>query len=143
MQEKETLQQQLLTSELQSLKEEIKRGQDKVVQLWHTNCQQLLTHDSEMLEKDREIEVLCDRLHKAVMELATLKLERLSAGTHPNVSHSTTTNLLGPAAEGAGLNPSGLGEHENNPMITSLAEWSAGQVTTRQLSAIATTLSRF
>ena len=32
-----------------------KRGQDKVVQLWHTNCQQLLTHDSEMLEKDREI----------------------------------------------------------------------------------------
>ena len=58
VQEKETLQQQLSTSELQSLKEEVKRGQDKVVQLWHTNCQQLLTHDSEMLEKDREIRVL-------------------------------------------------------------------------------------
>ena len=105
VQKKETLQQQLSTSELQSLKEEVKRGQDKVVQLWHTNCQQLLTHDSEMLEKDREIRVLCDRLHKAEMELATLKLERLSAGTHPSVSHSTTTNLLGPAAAGAGLNP--------------------------------------
>ena len=101
VQEKETLQQQLSTSELQSLKEEVKRGQDKVVQLWHTNCQQLLTHDSEMLEKDREIRVLCDRLHKAEMELATLKLERLSAGTHPRVSHSTTTNLMGPTAEGA------------------------------------------
>ena len=35
------------------------------------------------------------------MELATLKLERLSAGTHPRVSHSTTTNLIGPTAEGA------------------------------------------
>ena len=101
VQEKETLQQQLSTSELQSLKEEVKRGQDKVVQLWHTNCQQLLTHDSEMLEKDREIRVLCDRLHKAEIELATLKLERLSAGTHPRVSHSTTTNLMGPTAEGA------------------------------------------
>ena len=72
VQEKETLQQRLSTSELQSLKEEVKRGQDKfkVVQLWHTNCQQLLTHDSKMLEKDREIRVLCDRLHKAEMELA-------------------------------------------------------------------------
>ena len=55
VQEKETLQKQLSTSELQSLREEVKRGQDKVVQRWHTNCQQLLTHDSEMLEKDREI----------------------------------------------------------------------------------------
>ena len=137
VQEKETLQQQLSTSELQSLKEEVKRGQDKVVQLWHTNCQQLLTHDSEMLEKDREIRVLCDRLHKAEMELATLKLERLSAGTHPSVSHSTATNLIGPTAEGAGLNPLGL---ENKPVITSLADWSTGLVTTRQLSAVATTL---
>ena len=139
VQKKETLQQQLSTSELQSLKEEVKRRQDKVVQLWHTNCQQLLTHDSEMLEKDREIRILCDRLHKAEMELATLKLERLSAGTHPSVSHSTTTNLIGPAAAGVGLNPLGL---ENKPVITSLADWSAGLVTTRQSSAVAITLSR-
>ena len=38
----EALQQQLSSSELQNLKEEVKRGQDKVVELWHTNCQQLL-----------------------------------------------------------------------------------------------------
>ena len=139
VQKKETLQQQLSTSELHSLKEEVKRGQVKVVQLWHTNCQQLLTHDSEMLEKDREIRVLYDRQHKAEMELATLKLERLSAGTHPSVSHSTTANLIGPAAAGAGLNPLGL---ENKPVITSLADWSAGLVTTRQSSTVATTLPR-
>ena len=66
-QEKDTLQQQLSTSELQSLKEEVKRGQEKVVKLWHTNCQQLLTHDTEMFGKEREIKVLCDRLHKAEM----------------------------------------------------------------------------
>ena len=92
-----------------------------------------------MLEKDREIRVLCDRLHKAEMELTTLKLERLSAGTHPSVSHSTATNLIGPAAEGAGLNPLGL---ENKPVITSLADWSATLVTIRQSSAVATTLPR-
>ena len=55
-QEKETLQRQLSTSDLQSLKEEVKRGQDKVIELGTlANCQQLLTHDSEMLEKEREI----------------------------------------------------------------------------------------
>ena len=102
--------------------------------LWY--YQQLLTHANEMLEKEREIRVLCDRLHKAEMELAALKLERLSARTHPSVSHSTTTNLIGPTAEGTGLNPSSLGEH-NKPLVTSLAERSEGLVTTRQPNAAA------
>ena len=93
--ENETLLQQLSTAELQSLKEEVKRGQDKVVELWHTNCQQLLTHDSEMFEKQKEIKVLCDRLRRVEMELATLKLERLNAATHPRVSQSTCTNFAG------------------------------------------------
>ena len=63
-----------------------------------------------MFGKEKEIKVLCDRLHKAEMELPTLKLERLSAGTHPSVSHSTTTNTVGPIAGGAGLNPLGPGD---------------------------------
>ena len=139
-QEKDTLQQQLSTSELQSLKEEVKRGQEKVVELWHTNCYQLLTHDTEMFEKEREIKVLCDRLHKAEMELATLKLERLSAGTYPSVSHSTTTNIVGPIAGGVSLNPLGPGGQDNKPVITSLPEWSGGLVTTRQSTLAATML---
>ena len=128
------------TSELQSLKEEVKRGQEKVIELWHTNCQQLLTHNTEMFGKEREIKVLCDRLHKAEMELATLKLERLSAGTHLSVSHSTTTNIVGPIAGGAGLNPLGPGGQDIRPVITSLPEWSGGLVTTRQSTLAATML---
>ena len=63
---------QLLSTELQGLREEVKTVQDNKVELWHTNCQQLLTHDEEMSEKEREIKVLCDRLHRTEMELATL-----------------------------------------------------------------------
>ena len=44
--EKEMLQQQLASSELHSIKEEVKRGQEKFIELWHANCQQLLTHDN-------------------------------------------------------------------------------------------------
>ena len=58
--EKEALQQKFLCSEIQGLKEEVKSEQNKAVQLWHANCQQLLTNDSEMLEKEREIQVLFD-----------------------------------------------------------------------------------
>ena len=54
-----------------------------------------------------------------------LKLERLSAGTHP--------------IEGSGLNSSSLGEH-NEPVITSLAERSEGLVITKQPNAVATML---
>jgi len=84
--EKEALQQQLLCLELQGLREEVKRKQDKAVQLWYANCQQLLTHDSEMFEKKRKIQVLCDRLQRTEMELVTLKIERLCVGTHQSVS---------------------------------------------------------
>ena len=54
--EKEVLQQQLLYLQLhvQGLKEEVKREQDKAVQLWHANCQQMLTHYSEIFEKERD-----------------------------------------------------------------------------------------
>ena len=102
--EKETLQQQLLCSEIQGLKEEVKREQDKAVQLWHANCQQLLTHDSEMFEKEREIQVLCDRLQRTEMELATLKMERLRVGTHQSVSQSIYTDTVEPVVGAANVN---------------------------------------
>ena len=117
-----------------------KRGQDKVVELWHANCQQLLTHDSEMLGKEREIKVLCDRLHKAEMQLATLKLERLCGGTYTSVSQPTSTNFVGPVAEGTSPNPLGPEGHNNKPTITAPPPWSLGSVALRQLGIVATTL---
>ena len=83
---------QLLSTELQGLREEVKTVQDNKVELWHTNFQQLLTYDEEMSEKEREIKVLCDRLHRTEMELATLKLEKLSEGTQSSVSQSIYGN---------------------------------------------------
>ena len=60
-----------------------------------------------------------------------------------SVSHSTTTNQIGLAAEGAGLNPLGLGEHDNKLVITFLAEQSRGLVTTKHLNVVPTTLPLF
>ena len=137
--ENETLLQQSSTAELQSLKEEIKRGQDAIVELWHTNCQQLLTHDSEMIGKQREIKVLCDRLHRVEMELATLRLERLNAATHPTVSQSTCTNFAGSVTGGTSLNPLGPGGYNNKPTFT-LPEWSGDPLTTTQSGVVITTL---
>ena len=69
--EEDSLQQHPSSSELQGLRVEIKREQDKIVQLWHDNCQQLLDHLSEMFEKEKEIQLLCDRLRRTAMELTT------------------------------------------------------------------------
>ena len=54
------------------------------------------------------------------IELATLKSDGLSSVTHPGVSHSTTTNNVGPIAGIAGLNPLGPGGQDVKPVITSL-----------------------
>ena len=95
------------SSELQTLKEEVKRGQDKVVELWHTNCQQLLIHDDEMLKKDEEIEILSDKLQKLEIELATIKLERLSPGTSTSVSQSISSSFVGSLPGGVSVSVSG------------------------------------
>ena len=137
--ENETLLQQSSTAELQSLKEEVKRGQDAIVELWHANCQQLLTHDSEMIGKQREIKVLCDKLRRVEMELATLKLERLNAAMHPTVSQSTCTNFAGSMTGGTSLNPLGPGGYNNKPTFR-LPEWSGNPLTTTQSGVVITTL---
>ena len=94
-----------------------------------------MTHDSEMFEKDRKIKVLCDRLCKVKMELATLKLERLSAGTRTSVSPPTSTNFVGPMVGGASIHP--LGPEERISMIP---KWSGGLGTTTQSGVVTTTL---
>ena len=71
-----------------------------------------------MLGKDSEIKVFCDRLHKAEMELATLKLERLCGGTYTIVSQPTSNNFVGPVAEGRSPNSLGPEGHDNKPTIT-------------------------
>ena len=73
------------------------------------------------------------------MELATHKLEKLFAGTHPSVSHS---NIVGPVAGEAGLNSLGPRGQDIKLVITSLVEWSKGLLTTRQSSVAATMLQQ-
>ena len=113
----------LLSTELQGLREEVKTVQDNKVELWHTNCQQLLTHDEEMFEKEREIKALCDRLHRTEMELATLKFEKLSEGTQSSVSQSICGNSVGLVVGGA---PLGLFGQDCKLMVATLPVWSAG-----------------
>ena len=119
---------QLLSTELQGLREEVKTVQDNKVELWHTNCQQLLTHDEEMSEKEREIKVLCDRLHRTEMELATLKLEKLSEGTQSSVSQSIYGISVGFVLGGASVNPLGPFGQDYKPMVATLPVQSAGSV---------------
>ena len=139
--ENEALQQQLSTSELQSLKEEVKRGQDKVVELWHTNCQQLLIHDDEMFKKDEETKILSNKLQKLVIELATMKLERLSAGTSTSVSQSISSSFVGSVPGGVSVSILGPEGRDNKPITATIPRWSGGFGTTTQAEVVTTTLS--
>ena len=81
------------------------------------------------------MKVLCDRLSKVEIELSTLKLERLSAGPHTSVSQPTSTNLVGPVAVEASVNPLGP-----KPIITTIPKWSGDLGTTTQPGVVTTTL---
>ena len=139
--ENEALRQQLSSSELQSLKEEVKRGQDKVVELWHTNCQQLLIHDDEMFKKDEEIKILSDKLQKLEIELATMKLERLSVGTSTSVSHSISSSFVGSVPGGVSISILGPEGRDNKLINTTIPRWSGGFGTTTRAEVVTTTLS--
>ena len=139
--ENEALRQQLSSSELQSLKEEVKRGQDKVVELWHTNCQQLLNHDDEMFKKDEEIKILSDKLQKLEIELATMKLERLSAGTSTSVSQSISSSFVGSVPGGVSVSILGPEGCDNKPITATIPRWSGGFGTTTRAEVVKTTLS--
>ena len=139
--ENEALRQQLSSSELQSLKEEAKRGQDKVVELWHTNCQQLLNHDDEMFKKDEEIKIFSDKLQKLEIELATMKLERLSTGTSTSVSQSISSSFVGSVPGGVSVSILGPEGRDNKPITATIPRWSGGFGTTTRAEVVTTTLS--
>ena len=86
------------------------------------------------------MKVLCDRLHRVEMELTTPKLEWLSAGTHPRVSQSISSNFVEPVAAATSLNPLGPEGHDSKSVITAVPEWSRGSVATKQLGVVTTTL---
>ena len=67
-----------LTSQIETLREEVKQVKTRVRELWQTNCQQLLSHDNDTFEKKKEIELLSEKLQRAEMELARWKVEKLS-----------------------------------------------------------------
>ena len=70
-------QHKLMTSQIEALREEVKQGKEKIRQLWQTNCQQLVSHDNSMFEKEKEMQLLTDKLHRVEIELATLKAKEL------------------------------------------------------------------
>ena len=73
----ESLQQrvQVLCSQVQELQGEVRKGRERLGELWQTNCQQLTVHDDLMFEKEEEIRLLRMRLHEVEMELTKLKVE--------------------------------------------------------------------
>ena len=56
-----------------------------------------------MFEKQKEIQLLCDRLQRTEMELATLKLERLCTGTHHTIIQSICTETVEYVVGGASV----------------------------------------
>jgi len=78
-----------------------------------------------MFEKEKEIQILCDRLQRTEMELATLKLEKLGAGTQQTASQSTCTETM---EHVVGAQSVGLFGQDNKPLITTPPVWSAGLV---------------
>ena len=78
MLEEETI---VLNTELQSTKEEVEqlrvelnKANERLVELWQENCKQLLDHDITMVEKEREVQLLRKQLQVRELELARLKL---------------------------------------------------------------------
>ena len=80
---------------------------------------------------------MCNRLH---MELATLKLERLSAtkATLPSVSENNNTVCIGTQA--GKMTFECPGEYDSKPVIPSLPESSGGPVPRQSGITITTTL---
>ena len=77
MAQESEIQKKLMTSQIEALGEEVKQGKEKIKQLWKVNCQQLVSHDNAMFEKEKEMELLSDKLHGVEIELARLKAEKL------------------------------------------------------------------
>ena len=42
---------------MEALREEVKQRKERMRELWQTNCQQLLSYDNDIFEKEKEIEL--------------------------------------------------------------------------------------
>ena len=82
---------QVLCSQVQELQGEVRKGRERLGELWQTNCQQLTVHDDLMFEKEEEIRLLRMRLHEVEMELTKLKVEGMGMTTLPIVSFASST----------------------------------------------------
>jgi len=92
--ENEALQQQLSCSQVQDLKQEVNRATDRIKQLWQTNCQQLLSHDNLMFEKEEELKLLQGRMQQMEIELVKLKEDKTDLVNVDRQSTSTAIPFL-------------------------------------------------
>ena len=92
--ENEALQQQLSCSQVQDLKQEVNRATDRSKQLWQTNCQQLLSHDNLMFEKEEELKLLQGRMQQMEIELVKLKEDKTDLVNVDRQSTSTAIPFL-------------------------------------------------
>ena len=60
-----------LTSQIETLREEVKQVKTRVRELWQTNSQQLLSHDNDMFEKEKDLLSVADALYIAACKFTT------------------------------------------------------------------------
>ena len=68
---------ELMRGEIDDLKAELSIAQDRILELWQENCEQLIQYDNAMSEKDKELQLLREQLQVRELELARLKLSSL------------------------------------------------------------------
>ena len=84
-------------AEVDRLEAELKSANDRVVELWEGNCEQLLRYDSILAQKEEELQQLTELLQSRELELARLKATSLEAaipGHHRGSSPLTSTSWL-------------------------------------------------
>ena len=90
-------------AEVALLKAELSKANEKTLELWQENCKQLIQFDSAILERDREVRLLRERLQLRELELARLKLTNLGGaelqigGTKSSVKDSVSVLDTGPS----------------------------------------------
>ena len=74
--------------------------------------------------------------------MATMKLERLSAGTSSSVSQSISSSFVGFVPGGVSVSSLGPEGHNSKPIATTIPTWSGGLGTTTQGEVVTATLPR-
>ena len=81
---------QATREEVKSLEAELDKANERLVELWQENCQQLLDHDITMVEKEQEVQQLREQLQAREMEIVRLKLTGLKGAAMPSGTSATT-----------------------------------------------------